>query len=144
METTSISCCCSCRRGIVRHRKKLLLIEDGRWKDGQLTIPGTTVRVRETRDSALQRAVNEKFGMDVNDITPLKTSFMISDSGYNKPISSLVFDDRLIEASSEHVRTQDGLNHYWASTEETEALLDAGQIEPNAAALLHDHLKTAA
>lgn len=130
--------------GIVRCRKRLLLVEDGRWKDNQLTIPSTTVRARETRDSALQRAINEKFGMDVSDVTPLKTSFMIDDSGYSKPVSSLVFDDRLIEANSERVWAQDGLNHHWVSLEETGVLLRAEQIEPNAAALLRDHLKIAA
>ena len=64
---------------------------------------------------------------------------------YKKPISNLVFDDRLITASSEHVRPQDGLNHHWVSLEESRALLDNDQIEPNAASLLDEHLtRTAA
>jgi|GEM_PF-2681830 len=130
--------------GIVQYRKRLLLIEDGRWKDNQLTIPGTTVRARETRTSALRRAVDKKFGIDVSAIAPLKTSFMIDGSGFSKPVSNLVFDDRLIEASNERVHAQDGLNHHWVSLEETKALLDAGQVEPNATMLLRDHLKMAA
>lgn len=126
--------------GIIRCREKLLLIEDGRWKDGQLTVPGTTVRARETREDALHRAVNEKFGIHVSGIAPLKTSFMLDNSGYKKPISSLVFDDRLIAASDERVQPQDGLNHHWVTLEGTKALLSGGQIEPNAATLLDEYL----
>jgi hypothetical protein len=125
--------------GIVHYRKRLLLIEDGRWKSGQLTIPGTTVRARETRRDALHRAINEKFGMTVSEIMPLKTGFMIDDSGYKKPIDSLVFDDRLITTSSERVRPQDGLSHHWVSPKETKALLDSNRIEPNAASLLNEY-----
>lgn len=125
--------------GILRYRKRLLLVEDGRWPDSQLTVPGTTVRARETRDGALRRALTDKFGVEVSDVAPLKTSFMLGDSGYGKPITDLVFDDRTIDLSSERVDPQSGLRLHWVSHDEAQALVQVGQIEPNAAMLLQEY-----
>lgn len=125
--------------GIVRYRKRLLLVEDGRWPDNQLTVPGTTVRARETREDALRRAMTDKFGVEVSDMAPLNTSFMLGDSGYGKPVSDLVFDDRTIDLSSERAKPQAGLRLHWVSQDEARALAQAGQIEPNAAMLLQEY-----
>lgn len=125
--------------GILRYRKRLLLVEDGRWPDSQLTVPGTTVRARETRDGALRRALTDKFGVEVSDMAPLKTSFMLGDSGYGKPVTDLVFDDRAIDLSSERVAPQAGLRLHWVSQDEAQALVQTGQIEPNAAMLLQEY-----
>jgi hypothetical protein len=130
--------------GIVRHRKRLLLAEDGRWPDNQLTVPGTSVRARETRDSALQRALTDKFGVNASDVSPLKTSFMLDGSGYGKPIDSLVFDDRIIDLSSERAEPQTGLVVHWVSPAEAQTLAETGQVEPNTASLVNEYLARAA
>ncbi len=128
--------------GIVTHGDRVLVVEDGRWRDEQLTVPGTTVRARETTDAALRRALTSKFGLDTESVQPFRTSFMLGDSGYGKPTDNLVFDDRLIGTSSQRVRPQDGITTHWLSRQELKTLLDAGQIEPNAAALLQQYLAT--
>lgn len=125
--------------GIVHYRKRLLLVEDGRWPDNQLTVPGTTVRTQETRDGALRRALTSKFGVETSDVSPLKTGFMIDGSGYSKPVSDLVFDDRAINLSSERAQPQAGLRLHWVSPDEAQTLAQAGQVEPNAAMLLQEY-----
>lgn len=125
--------------GIMRCRKRLLLVEDGRWPHAQLTVPGTTVRVRETRDSALRRAFTDKFGVDVDSVEPFKTDFMLDDSGYSKPVGNLVFDDRIIDLSSQRARPQEGIKLHWLSSDEAQILTEAGQVEPNAAVLLQEY-----
>lgn len=130
--------------GIVRYKKRLLLIEDGRWPNSQLTVPGTTVRAHETRNDALRRALTHKFGVDASDVSPLKTSFMLADSGYGKPITDLVFDDRIIDLSGDRIHPQAGLQAHWTSLEELRILMQSNQIEPNAAALLREYTTTVA
>ena len=130
--------------GIIRHRDRLLLVEDGRWPDNQLTVPGTTVRANETREVALRRALTDKFGLDANHVTPLRTGFMLNGSGYTKPIETVVFDDRMISASSERTQPQAGLVTHWVSPTEAQALAEAGQVEPNAVLLVSEYLARAA
>ena len=43
-------------------------------------------------------------------------------------------------ASNERVQPQDGLSYHWVTLGETEALLNGGQIEPNATTLLNEYL----
>lgn len=126
--------------GIVRYRKRLLLVEDGRWPDNQLTVPGTTVRAQETRENALRRALTDKFGVKTSDVLPLRTSFMLGNSGYSKPVNDLVFDDRTISVSSEKSRPQPGITLHWVSPNEAQTLVQASQVEPNAAALLQEYI----
>lgn len=125
--------------GVVAFRGKVLLAEDGRWGD-KLTVPGTTVRAGESRDAALNRAMQSKFGVSVRGVDPLAVSFMIEDSGYGKPVRQLVFDDRAVRAASSKTNPEGGISAHWVSTSELEAMLEAGQIEPNAAALLASYL----
>jgi hypothetical protein len=122
--------------GIVRYRDKVLLVEDGRWLHHPFTVPGTTVRAQETRDEALQRALTEKFGVEVDNVKSLKTTFMLEGSGYGKPVSNLVFDDRRIDLSSERVHPQREIRAVWVSSNEAHGLVQAGVVEPNAAVLL--------
>jgi len=128
--------------GIMHFRKKILLVEDGRWPNGQLTVPGTTVRARETREESLHRLFGKKLDVSVHAVSPFRTSFMIDGSGYEKPVSSVVFDDRRVELSSERVQPQIGITHHWASPAQIESLVVAGGVEPNAAASLTDYLAT--
>ena len=130
--------------GIVRYRKRLLLVEDGRWPDGRLTVPGTSVRARETRNGALRRALTDKFGVETSNVSPLRTSFMLDGSGYGKPVSELVFDDRAIDLSGEHTQPQAGLRLHWVSLDEAQTLAQEGQVEPNAATLLQEYAAKAA
>jgi ADP-ribose pyrophosphatase YjhB (NUDIX family) len=129
--------------GIVRYGGRMLLVRDGRWLDDELTVPGTTVRTNETRNGALARALDSKFGMNVRDVLPLCTSFMMDDSGYGKPVSSLVFDDHLVDLASERVQSQPGLHTFWVKSDEVTALIQTGHLEPNAAKLITAYLSAA-
>ena len=129
--------------GIISHRNHLLLVEDGRWPDNQLTVPGTTVRAHETREVALRRALTGKFGLDATGVAPLITSFMLDGSGYAKPVETLVFDDRIVSVSSKRTELPDGLVAHWVSPAEAQELAEAGQVEPNAALLVNEYLARA-
>lgn len=126
--------------GIVRYRDRIALAADGRWQDSRLTVPGTTVRPRETREDALQRGLSEKFSInpgDIGEVTPFQTSFMLENSGYLKlgvAPSSFVFDDRIIDLTREPKDNSQQI--HFAHPSEVQDLLKSNDIEPNAASLL--------
>lgn len=130
---------------IMRSGKRVMLVEDGRWKGEQLTIPGTRVRSSERRAAALERLIHEKIGADISSLTHFATSFMIPDSGYNGPVDAdrFVFDDHVIDLKSEQIRPHNDIRSVWLSTTEVEELIDKGEIEPNATVLLTDYLEKA-
>ncbi len=125
--------------GIVRFRNRLLLVNDGRWPNDQLTVPGTTVRVGETREEALRRVFREKTGATIRGVTAFQINFMVDGSGYGKPVNNLVFDDRIIDLSGQRVEPRPGLSIHWVGNSEAQSLARAGQIEPNAASLLREY-----
>jgi hypothetical protein len=131
---------------ILRFGKKVLLVADGRWQGERLTIPGTRVRPGERRAGALQRLMEAKMGADVGAVAHFATSFMIPKSGYSKSVDpdTFVFDDHLVDVRSEHLQPMPGIVPMWVSSTEVEALITSCQIEPNAATLLANYLKTAA
>lgn len=131
---------------IMRYDNRLLLVEDGRWQHNRLTIPGTTVRTGERREAALQRLIENKMGAGIADIAHFATSFMLPQSGYNRPVDSdaFVFDDHVVDLSSERVQPRTGVHPHWVSSAELEDLVNSGQVEPNAATLLLNYLQTAA
>ncbi len=129
--------------GVVLSRGKVMLVQDGRWEGGKLTVPGTTVRAGETRDDALRRAFREKFGIETRSVSGLKVGFMEEGSGYGGPVRQLVFDDREVTAASPKAKPKAGITAYWLSRREVEEMLGGGQVEPNAAALLASYLARA-
>lgn len=128
--------------GIVTYHRRMLLVEDGRWPDGQLTVPGTTVRSLETRDAALSRMATDKFGFAIKSAAKFQTSFMLGGSGFAKPMQTLVFDDRVIELSSERLQPKT-FNYHWLNYEEARDAVEVGQVEPNAAGLIDHYLAVA-
>jgi hypothetical protein len=131
---------------LMRHDNKLLLVEDGRWEHERLTIPGTRVRTGERRATALERLMEDKMGVEIASIAHFVTSFMLPESGYNMPVDSdiFVFDDHIVDLRSEQVKPRRGILPVWVSNVEAEALIDSGQVEPNAAKLITSYLRTAA
>ena len=118
--------------GIVQCHNQLLLVEDGRWQ-GKLTVAGTTVRGYEDPKQALSRLANQKFGLRITDVVPLRTSLMLSG---DRPSSPKVFDDQLITLENTNVAPGPGLTAHWFTPDEIAALLASDQVEPNAKALL--------
>lgn len=131
---------------LMRHGDRLLLVEDGRWEHNRLTIPGTRVRTGERRVTALNRLAEEKMGVKIASIAHFVTSFMLPESGYSTPVDSdtFVFDDHIVELRSEQVKPRRGIVPIWVSNAEAEALINSGQVEPNAAKLIASYLRTAA
>lgn len=131
---------------IMRHGNRVMLVEDGRWRGEQLTIPGTRVRAGERRRAALERLLEQKVGAEIESVAHFATSFMIPESGYKGAIDSdtFVFDDHVVDLRSERVRPRTGISPVWASCSEVEELISSGQLEPNAASLLANYLRNAA
>lgn len=130
---------------LMRRGKQVMLVKDGRWKGERLTIPGTRVRSGEQRSVALKRLIQEKIGADIIKLAHFATSFMIPNSGYNGRINpdKFIFDDHIVDLRSDRVQPRNGIHPIWVSTEEIEALIDKGEIEPNATTLLTDYLQKA-
>lgn len=128
--------------GVVRHRDRILLVEDGMWEGGKLTVAGRTQLTGETREEAL-RKLEDKFGVRIRSILPLLTSFMIEGSGYRRPVVDKVFDDRIIDVANERLHPQPGLVGHWVSAAETSGLIASGDIEPNASRLLEHYFVAA-
>ncbi len=131
---------------IMRLGNRVMLVADGRWEDEKLTIPGTRVRPGEQKAKALRRLLESKIGADAVEIAHFATSFMIPESGYDGPIDpdKFVFNDHVVDLRSEHVQPRPGVQPVWVSNSELENLINSNQVEPNAAKLLANYLRSAA